>query len=300
MLPVTRSCLRTARSALIGQSLLAPSAVYASALVPRLAGAAQGHRSLSSTPASKNWDHSASAVADATFFTGNPYYFSLLLKLNSLIRQYGLPLRDEAVYAHIETLPKWMTKLEMTKLKQFRLSDSMYEDLIHKLNVLFSIPEKPESIRLLLQEYVRPGLELVTATKPPRTLDEFGRAFARGSRKTANAQVWAVKGTGEVFVNGVHMAEYFPEVKDRELIIRPFEVVHALGDYNVWAVVNGGGLSGQAAAIAVGVARTLAIHQPELQESFQELGLTTIDRRQVERKKTGQPKARKKNTWLKR
>ncbi|ORY39359.1 ribosomal protein S5 domain 2-like protein [Rhizoclosmatium globosum] len=241
-----------------------------------------------------------SPFADATFFTGNPNYFSLLLRLNTLIRSHNLPIQDKAVYAHITDLPKWMTRAEMTTLKQFRLSDEMYDDLIHKLNVLFSVPEKSDALRLFLQEYVRPGLDLVSAPKAVQTLDEFGRAFARGSRKTATAQAWLVKGSGEVYVNGVHLSEYFREVEDRELVIRPFEIGKALGAYNVWAVVQGGGQSGQASAIAVAVARALAIHEPSLQETFQTMGLTTIDRRQVERKKTGQPKARKKNTWLKR
>ncbi|KAJ3030409.1 UNVERIFIED_CONTAM: 37S ribosomal protein S9, mitochondrial [Siphonaria sp. JEL0065] len=290
---------------LLGRTLFVPAASLAPACV--YAGVSVGVQGLRmslsniklqsvsrslSTVVDANAD--ASTFADATFFTGNPNYFSLLLRLNTLIRQHGLPMRDESVYAHIEALPQWMSKLEMTKLKQFRLSDSMYEDLIHKLNVLFSVPEKSESLRLLLQEYVRPGLDLVTPLKAVRSLDEFGRAFARGSRKTAMAQAWVVKGSGEVYVNGIHLAEYFSELKDREIIVRPFEIAQALGAYNVWAVVQGGGQSGQASAIAVAVARALAVHQPDQQEVFQQ------HRRQVERKKTGQPKARKKNTWLKR
>ncbi|KAI8610997.1 ribosomal protein S5 domain 2-type protein [Chytriomyces sp. MP71] len=163
-----------------------------------------------------------------------------------------------------------------------------------------SKPAKPESLNILLQEYVRPGQDLTPPAKPIETLDEFGRAFARGSRKTATAQAWVVRGSGDVFVNGLHVADYFGEVAHREVVVRPFEVAKALGSYNVWAVVQGGGHGGQADAVAVAVARALAIHDPSLETVFKQIGLTNIDTRQVERKKTGQPKARKKNTWLKR
>ncbi|KAJ3064276.1 37S ribosomal protein S9, mitochondrial [Podochytrium sp. JEL0797] len=279
-------------------------AVCAIGTTPTLASST-ALRPLVSTPTIRTFSVPASTaaptpVADAAFFTGNPAYFSLLLRLNALVRSNHLPMQDPAVYADREDLPKWMTRMEMASLKQFRLTDSMYKDLVHKLNVLFTVPEKPESLRLLLQEYVRPGLDLVAPAKPVLTIDEFGRAFARGSRKTATAQTWLVKGTGEVYVNGIHIADYFREVEDRELVVRPFEIGKALGRYNVWAVVEGGGQSGQAAAVAVAVARALAIHEPSLKKTFSEMGLTKIDRRQVERKKTGQPKARKKNTWLKR
>ncbi|KAJ3263725.1 37S ribosomal protein S9, mitochondrial [Chytriomyces hyalinus] len=243
----------------------------------------------------------STSITETAFFTGNPAYFSLLLRLNSLIRQHSLPIQDPAVYESLrDELPQWMSRQEMMQLKQFRLTEGMHRDLVHKLNVLFTIPAKPESLIMLLQEYIRPGQELSPPPKVAPALDEHGRAFARASRKSAKVQAWVVAGTGEIYINGVHVAEYFKQIQDRELIVRPFELGNALGAYNVWAVVEGGGLNGQAAAVAVAVARGLTVHQPELNESFSKMGLTKIDRRQVERKKTGQPKARKKNTWLKR
>ncbi|KAJ3389015.1 37S ribosomal protein S9, mitochondrial [Entophlyctis sp. JEL0112] len=275
------------------------SAVRARALATDAGPAASAGASVGVGAGSGDLYHS---VDDAAFFTGNPHYYALLMRVNSLIRLYNLPMRDPAVYRHpdVGPLPQWMPIKEMSALKQFRLTFAMYDDLIHKLNVLYSIREKPSSLTLLLQQYVRPGQQLTQPEKPVPQLDADGRAFARASRKTAKAQAWVVRGSGEIFINGVHISEYFSEIPDRELIVRPFEVANALGRFNVWAIVSGGGKSGQAGAVAVATARALAVHVPEVATDFALSGLTKIDRRQVERKKTGQPKARKKNTWLKR
>nr|KAJ3422972.1 37S ribosomal protein S9, mitochondrial [Polyrhizophydium stewartii] len=87
---------------------------------------------------------------------------------------------------------------------------------------------------------------------------------------------------------------------NREAVVQPFEVADRLAKYNVWAIVSGGGPNGQADAIGVAIARGLAVHEPELEPILVKGGLTKVDIRQVERKKTGQPKARKKNAWVKR
>ncbi|KAI9003169.1 mitochondrial ribosomal protein subunit S9, partial [Gaertneriomyces semiglobifer] len=131
-------------------------------------------------------------------------------------------------------------------------------------------------------------------------VDEFGRSYTWGSRKTAKAQTWIVEGSGSLYVNGVPMADYFAEEVDREAVVKPLELARCVGNYNVWAVVQGGGLSGQAGAVALAVARGLIIHEPQVEPLLKEAGLLTPDTRQVERKKTGQPKARKKYTWVKR
>jgi small subunit ribosomal protein S9 len=89
-------------------------------------------------------------------------------------------------------------------------------------------------------------------------------------------------------------------------MIQPFEKTDFLGKFNVWALVKGGGSSGQAEAISVAVSRGICVHDPPSREKLDERilcnldGMTKIDRRQVERKKTGQPKARKKVQWVKR
>jgi small subunit ribosomal protein S9 len=82
--------------------------------------------------------------------------------------------------------------------------------------------------------------------------------------------------------------------------VKALDVLDAWGKYNIWAIASGGGKSSQANAIGLGIARGLIIQDPTWEPVLTEAGLLTPDTRQVERKKTGQPKARKKITWVKR
>ncbi|KAJ3154499.1 37S ribosomal protein S9, mitochondrial [Geranomyces michiganensis] len=234
------------------------------------------------------------------YFTGNPRYFTALSSINTLIRKHGLNFRDTQQYAHVQHKPKWMTMQEMAEYLEFRLVKGTYEELIHKLNILFAIQAQDRTIANTLQSFVKPGATLVTPSAPTASLDEFGRSYSYGSRKTAKAQAWIIAGTGQVYVNGVHMSEHFAQQEDLETILRPLVLAGGVARYNVWALVRGGGQSGQAAAVAVAVARGLCVHEPPLAPVFRDEGLVVIDTRQVERKKTGQPGARKKNTWVKR
>jgi small subunit ribosomal protein S9 len=119
-------------------------------------------------------------------------------------------------------------------------------------------------------------------------------------RKSAKCQVWMLPGTGQVYVDGVHMSDRFPAPHLLQVVMQPFDQSRTWGRYNVWALTQGGGVSGKAGALAVAMARSLAIHEPGCEEGLKNAGLLDIDRRQSERKKTGQPKARKKKSWVKR
>ncbi|KAJ3044615.1 37S ribosomal protein S9, mitochondrial [Rhizophlyctis rosea] len=181
-----------------------------------------------------------------------------------------------------------------------KATQEQYQDLINKLNALHPVIEEDRQIEDLLQQFIKAGSSLATEAAQLPTLDEHGRSYTVGSRKTARAQVWMVEGDGQIYVNGRHMSEYFPQLLGREEIVKPFEVAGKLGQYNVWALVQDSGKTAQARAVAVGVARGLAVHCPELRELLRRHGLTKIDTRQVERKKTGKLKARKSPTWRKR
>ncbi|KAI9218906.1 ribosomal protein S5 domain 2-type protein [Blastocladiella britannica] len=135
-----------------------------------------------------------------------------------------------------------------------------------------------------------------TAKKP----DSVGRVSARGSRKTSRAFVYVVPGDGQYMVNGTPLASYFLR-REAETAAYPLQVARVFGKFNIWAIVNGGGPTGQAEATAVAVARAVAVHEGEHAErAFEAVGLLESDSRQVERKKPGQKKARKKFAWVKR
>lgn len=175
------------------------------------------------------------------------------------------------------------------------------------------------------------------------TLDAYGRSYTVGRRKTSTARVWMIKvqdkaqesniaeeetaatsvstllsptvkvpspSTTSVLINSAPISEYFPLPADREAILRPLKLAGLLGAYNVFALVRGGGTSGQSGALALAVSRACVAHVPEVEPimrkgtSSTSLGLHSAnaidlanlmkrDPRMVERKKTGLAKARK-------
>jgi small subunit ribosomal protein S9 len=121
-----------------------------------------------------------------------------------------------------------------------------------------------------------------------------------GRRKTSVARVYLSKGTGAVVVNKKDVKEFFPVDVLQAKIRRPFELTETLGQYDVKVNVFGGGINGQAEAIRLGIARALVKVAEENKTLLKAEGLMTRDPRMVERKKPGQPKARKKFQFSKR
>lgn len=121
-----------------------------------------------------------------------------------------------------------------------------------------------------------------------------------GRRKTSVARVILRNGSGKVTVNKREFENFFPIADNRDDVITPFKFTETLGKYDVFANVKGGGVRGQAEAIRLGIARALIAIDPELRALLKPEGLLTRDPRMVERKKPGQPKARKKFQFSKR
>ncbi|KAF8236540.1 ribosomal protein S5 domain 2-like protein [Tricholoma matsutake] len=163
-------------------------------------------------------------------------------------------------------------------------------------------------------------------------LDSYGRSYTVGKRKTSSARVWMIPvhpqsqsttsqpeesieeifglqttspppvtvSTTTILVNNLPLAEYFPVPADRERVIRPFKIAGVLGAYNAFAILRGGGSTGQSGALAHGIAKGLLAHEPQLDPVLRRAKLLRRDPRMVERKKTGLAKARKRYTWVKR
>lgn len=125
-------------------------------------------------------------------------------------------------------------------------------------------------------------------------------ATATGRRKTAVAQVRLYPGTGKITVNNRPIEEYFPVEFHRIQIIKPLEVTNTLGKFDIIVKTNGGGISGQAGAVQLGIARALVEYEESFKPTLKEFGLLTRDSRMVERKKYGQKKARKRFQFSKR
>ena len=123
---------------------------------------------------------------------------------------------------------------------------------------------------------------------------------ATGRRKTSVARVRMVEGSGTVTVNGQNGDDYFQTAMLRELLKKPFEAVGVVGKYDLVAVVKGGGKSGQCGAVVHAASRALAGSDEEMKAVLKKAGFLSRDARMKERKKPGQPGARKRFQFSKR
>jgi small subunit ribosomal protein S9 len=121
-----------------------------------------------------------------------------------------------------------------------------------------------------------------------------------GRRKTSVARVYLKKGTGVVNVNNKDYKEFFPVAMLQSKVQQPFQLTDTVDQYDVTVNVVGGGINGQAEAIRLGISRALVKVSEEMKPLLKAEGLMTRDPRMVERKKPGQPKARKKFQFSKR
>ena len=123
---------------------------------------------------------------------------------------------------------------------------------------------------------------------------------AVGRRKTAVARVYLRNGSGKIVVNKRTLESYFPLKERRNLILQPLVVTNNQSNFDLVINARGGGSTGQAEAIKLGIARALVKFDEELKQPLREANLLTRDPRMVERKKYGQPKARKRFQFSKR
>ena len=125
-------------------------------------------------------------------------------------------------------------------------------------------------------------------------------SYATGRRKESVARVWLTPGSGKIVVNKKELMEYFRRPTLEMIIKQPFSVTETEGRYDVRATVNGGGLTGQAGAMVLGISRALMKENEELKKPLRDAGFLTRDPREKERKKYGQPGARKRFQFSKR
>jgi small subunit ribosomal protein S9 len=123
---------------------------------------------------------------------------------------------------------------------------------------------------------------------------------ASGSRKEAVAKVRLHEGKGKIIVNGKFLQKYFHHPDLEAMVVEPFKITETLGKIDVVARVAGGGKSGQAGALKLGIARALLKYNEEFRKILRSAGLLTRDPRKVERKKYGRVKARKRFQFSKR
>ena len=153
-----------------------------------------------------------------------------------------------------------------------------------------------------LTEAVMPAAAPAPApqTARPAKADAGGFFWGTGRRKTAVARVRIKPGSGKFQVNGREIDAFFTELRDRHDVIAPLKATKTEGKLDVQVNVQGGGFTGQAGAVLLGLARALKGYDPSLEPILRDNEFLTRDARKVERKKPGQPGARKRFQFSKR
>ncbi len=124
--------------------------------------------------------------------------------------------------------------------------------------------------------------------------------YGTGRRKSSKARVYLSKGKGEIIINDRPIDEFFGRETASMIVRQPLEKVEMVDQFDVRAMVAGGGISGQAGAIRLGITRALMEYDGDLRPTLRKAGFVTRDAREVERKKVGLHKARKATQYSKR
>lgn len=149
-------------------------------------------------------------------------------------------------------------------------------------------------------EYTTESPEAAAAPRAARRPVVTGHAAGTGRRKEAIARVRIVPGTGQWTINGRSLDSYFPNKVHQQIVSEPFVTLGAEGKFDVIVRITGGGVTGQAGALRLGLARALTLVDPENRPPLKKAGFLTRDARVKERKKYGLKKARKAPQYSKR
>ncbi|KAK3327899.1 ribosomal protein S5 domain 2-type protein [Cercophora scortea] len=259
-----------------------------------------GFRSITAAPetAIRIVSHARPVPVSPSYFSRQPIFNDSYLTLQKLMRSYGnLPVVPAGQVERVA----WNTLEDIRQTLGEQVKASDYAKCIELVKRLHAIHPtlKPEAVTEALQAFKR-NVQPFSNVPNPIVVDKFGRALGVGRRKVSVARAWVVEGTGEVQVNGKSLADAFGRVHDRESAVWPLRATSRVDKYNVWALVEGGGTTGQAEALTLAIAKALMAHEPALKPALRRAGCVTRDPRRVERKKHGRVKARKMPTWVKR
>ncbi|KAF2124829.1 hypothetical protein P153DRAFT_379410 [Dothidotthia symphoricarpi CBS 119687] len=236
--------------------------------------------------------------ASPSYFSAKPTFTDDFISLSALLRTVAtLPTIPAAEAPKVA----WKTIDQYRIMTNEPVKTQRYHKMLHLLRRLNCIHPS-----LMPQEVTQAMLRYKKASQPgdikpkPGVIDELGRAKGVGRRKTSSAVAWLVEGEGEVLINGKSLSQFFGRLHHRESAVWALKATQRLDKYNLFALVQGGGLTGQAEALTLAVGKALLVHEPALKPAVRRAGCVTRDPRKVERKKAGHVKARKMPTWVKR
>jgi small subunit ribosomal protein S9 len=210
-----------------------------------------------------------------SYFTAQPEFTDGLLRLESLLQRYSaLPQVQPGEAPRIA----WRSLLEYRNAVGEAVKASKYHQIVNTLNRLNQIHPSviPTEVTEAMNEYKRVINSLQNFQKPT-FVDQNGKALGVGRRKSSTARAWVVEGTGEILINGKTLAEMFGRIHDRESAIWALKATERIDKYNVWALVSGGGTTGQAEALTLAVAKALLAHEPSLKPALRRGKIRILD-----------------------
>lgn len=204
--------------------------------------------------------------ASPSYFSAKPTFTDDFLSLSALLRKVAtLPTIPAAEAPKVA----WKTIDQYRIMTNEPVKTQRFHKMLHLLRRLNCIHPSlmPEEVLQAMVRYkkdVQPG-----DVKPkPGVIDELGRAKGVGRRKTSSAVAWLVEGEGEALINGKSLSQFFGRLHHRESAVWALKATHRLDKYNLFGLVQGGGLTGQAEAMTLAVAKALLVHEPALKPAL--------------------------------
>ena len=218
------------------------------------------------TAADPHAENARIVPASPSYFTGRPDSTDDYLKLQTLLRRHQtLPTVGPGQAPRVA----WRTATQYRLLVGEPVRAAKYHKILELLQRLNRIHPsvQPSELKNTLEVYKR-DLDPHAVVRRPAIIDEDGKALGVGRRKRSSAKVYLVQGEGQVRVNGKSLNLAFGRVHDRESALFALKATGRLDKYNVWALVSGGGLTGQAEAMTLGAAKALMVFEPALKPAL--------------------------------
>lgn len=204
--------------------------------------------------------------ASPSYFSAKPKFTDSLIALQALLRKHELlPTLSTSEAPRMA----WKTATQFKVSVNEPVKNAKYARLVSILKRLSRIHPAlmPLEVSEMLQKFRKEDYSVLNRPNPV-VVDELGRAKGVGRRKTSWAYVWVVDGEGEVLVNDRPLTQMFGRIHDRESVIWPLKATQRVDKYNVWAIVKGGGVTGQAEALTLAIAKALLVHEPALKPAL--------------------------------
>lgn len=215
--------------------------------------------------------------SSSSFFTGKPSYYDTLFFLQDVIKNspsIAATAREEQA-----TLSRqWIKRQALSELLKFNLTEAQHSMICQKLSEIERIAAATGNLDLnaLVDSFstnssISSSKSIKEQFLPSSSVyaDNLGRICAIGRRKTAVAKVYLVDGDGEMLVNGERVTDYFTKMSNLVQIMKPMQVTGTLGKFNVFCKTSCGGLTGQAGAISLGIAKAIAFKDEQMKNLLQ-------------------------------